>query len=148
MLTNKERFWSKVNKTDDCWLWTGALCTSGYGVFGIESKKIVLTHRLSLEWALGRSIIEGLVARHKCRNRHCVNPEHLEEGTSKDNGQDKIRDGTSPRGLKNGRCKLTEEQVRFIRDDTRPQKDIATEYIISQNTVSQIKTGKIWNWLH
>jgi hypothetical protein len=128
-------------------LWTGSLYRDGYGQFGLE-KKMVRAHRLSLEWSLGRSIGAGLVARHKCRNRHCVNPEHLEEGTHAENCQDKVRDGTNigARGSKHGKSKLTEEQVRAIRVDQRPQKEIAAEYGIDRATVSDIKTGKSWSW--
>jgi hypothetical protein len=146
MKTPEERFWAKVNKTEDCWLWTAGLNQVGYGHFCLE-KKPVKAHRISLEWSLGRPIGEGLVARHKCRNRNCVNPEHLEEGTKKENSQDMIRDGTSTRGTKNSKCKLTEQQVLAIRVDQRPQKEIAEEYGISLATVSQIKTGRSWSWL-
>jgi hypothetical protein len=146
MLTNKERFWSKVNKTDDCWLWMGAKDIGGYGRFNLE-KKLGWTHRISLEWSLGRPIGEGLVARHKCRNRHCVNPEHLEEGTYAENQQDRIRDGTSNNGTKSSSCKLTEEQVWAIRVDLRSQREIAADYGICQMTISRIKSGKTWGCL-
>ncbi len=145
MTSVDERFWSYVDKTNDCWLWTGAM-DYGYGRFYLE-KKHMRTHRLSLEWSLGRPIGSGLVVRHKCRNRNCVNPEHLEEGTQKENGQDKVRDGTSPRGTKNHKCKLTDQQVLAIRADSRTHKIIAAEYGISRTTVSYIKTGKNWGWL-
>lgn len=144
----EERYWAKVNKAEDCWLWTGSLIQDGYGQFKLE-KKMVLAHRLSLEWSLGRPIGAGLVARHKCRNRHCVNPTHLEEGTQKENCQDRVRDGTNigPRGTKNKSCKLSEQQVLAIRADQRTLREIASEYGICHNTVSDIKTGKRWGWL-
>ncbi len=146
MRTVEERFWKKVDKSGECWLWTAGLDRCGYGKFRLE-KKLVKTHRLSLEWSLGRPIGAGLVARHKCRNRNCVNPEHLEEGTYSENSQDRVRDGTSNRGTKHPKCKLSEEQVLAIRADPRTLRVIAAEYGISWNIVGRIKTGKTWGWL-
>jgi hypothetical protein len=51
-------------------------------------------HRLSLERNLGRQIRPGYHALHTCNFKSCVNPEHLYEGTSKDNIQDSIANGT------------------------------------------------------
>jgi hypothetical protein len=147
MKSVEERFYEKVDKTGECWLWMGSLNRCGYGSFRVEGKQC-LPHRLSLEWKLGRQIGAGMVARHKCRNRNCVNPEHLEEGTYAENEEDKIRDETVQRGIKNKSCKLSENQVRAIRVDTRSQIEIAIDYGVHQATVSLIKTGKNWSWLH
>lgn len=148
MKTLEERFFDYVDITEDCWLWNGLRDKDDYGQIRKEGK-MVKVHRLSLEWSLGRPIGEGLVTRHKCRNRNCVNPEHLEEGTIAENNADKIRDGTSigPRGTKHGSCKLTEDQVLAIREDQRTQKEIAIDYGITHHTVSDIKIGKSWGWL-
>jgi hypothetical protein len=141
-----QRFWEKVDKTDDCWLWKGGLFNTGYGAFLLE-KKMTTAHRVSLEWSLCRPIGEGLVARHKCRNRNCVRPEHLEEGTRADNEADKLRDGTSNRGENCGTSKLTKEQIMDIRNDPRKLSEIAASYGIRHQHVSRIKTGKTWSWL-
>ena len=77
-----ERFWSKVEKTDFCWNWT-ATTSSGYGTFKIN-KKTNLSHRLSYEDFYGK-IPKGLQIDHLCRNKRCVNPEHLEAVTSREN---------------------------------------------------------------
>ena len=110
---DKKRFFDKVNKTDTCWLWTGCKHPFGYGEFRYENKR-QRAHRVS--WILaGNTISEGLVIRHKCLSKNCVNPEHLETGTMKQNGEDMIRDGTNTAGEKHPFLKLTDQQVLEIR---------------------------------
>jgi len=77
------RFWSKVDKTDFCWNWIGCLYLNGYGQFWSKGKKI-LAHRFSYEF-LKEKIPKGLEIDHLCRNRKCVNPEHLEAVTHQQN---------------------------------------------------------------
>ena len=74
-LSTEERFWSKVDKTETCWLWTGPLF-KGYGRFALDGKSLQ-PHRLSDEWLVG-PIPEGLSIDHLCRVRKCVNPFHME----------------------------------------------------------------------
>jgi hypothetical protein len=82
--TQINHFFNKVNKTlDGCWLWTGAINASGYGGVNINSKYYV-AHRVSYEYLLG-PVPEGLFLDHLCRVRNCVNPEHLEPVTHKEN---------------------------------------------------------------
>jgi hypothetical protein len=142
----EERFWNKVNKTSECWLWTACKHKDGYGTFKYEGTQ-QLAHRFS--WLLSGNIIpEGLVIRHKCRNRHCVNPEHLETGTLAENNADMIRDGTSTRGIKHPSVKLTEEQVRQIRARaTENQTELAKEFGVNPCTISHIILRRTWNWL-
>lgn len=77
-----ERFWSKVTKTDTCWLWTAYL-RRGYGKIKI-SNRTVLAHRFAYEMLVG-PIPDGLQLDHLCRVRNCVNPAHLEPVTSREN---------------------------------------------------------------
>ena len=81
-VTLAERFWAKVEKTDTCWRWTGALLRSGYGVIRVGGRagSNKFAHRLSYEMHLG-PIPEGLDVDHLCRNRACINPDHLEPVT-------------------------------------------------------------------
>jgi len=72
-----ERFWTKVVKTESCWLWTASQGRRGYGYIKGDAGKNVLAHRLSYEWAFG-PIADGLEVDHLCRVTSCVNPEHLE----------------------------------------------------------------------
>lgn len=75
------RFWSKVNKTETCWLWVGSLGSRNraYGFIFIGGKSYG-AHRVAYELIKGE-IPEGLVIDHLCRNTLCVNPEHLEAVT-------------------------------------------------------------------
>jgi hypothetical protein len=94
--TTLERFWSKVDKTDDCWLWT-ASTNKGYGHFG-EGRRTLDAHRWSYEQFVG-PIPAGKVLDHvchsrdaancttwsECQHRRCVNPAHLEPVTQRVN---------------------------------------------------------------
>ena len=84
-IPTEERFWRKVNKTDRCWLWTGALTGKGYGSFGqTPPGGSVLAHRFAYIREFG-AIPDGLVIDHLCRERRCVNPAHLEAVTNREN---------------------------------------------------------------
>lgn len=96
--TPDERFWAKVEKTDTCWLWTGCLSGVGYGQIRIHTK-CHLAHRYSFELHK-HQIPAGLVLDHLCRNRRCVNPDHLEPVTRHEN----IRRGTAWTVKRNRTC--------------------------------------------
>lgn len=78
-----DRFWEKVEKTETCWLWTASRDTCGYGHFRLHGK-LRSSHRLSFEALVG-PIPGGLNLDHLCRVRHCVNPQHLELVTHREN---------------------------------------------------------------
>jgi hypothetical protein len=82
------RFWKHVDKTADCWLWTGAQC-KGYGQLS-SPKRSRYAHRLSWEISNG-DIPEGLQVLHRCDTPLCVRPDHLFLGTNTDNIEDRIK---------------------------------------------------------
>lgn len=129
-----DRFWSKVNKGPDCWEWTGALNGGewgGYGSFWIGNK-IVMSHRIA--WSMGHGKIQkGMFICHTCDNPACVRPSHLFLGTPSDNLIDSSNKGRAP-GLK-----ITNEQVKAIRNDTRLLRLISKEYGVEESTISRIK---------
>ena len=140
------RFEQFIDKSGECWLWTGS-CVKGYGQFSYEGK-MWLAHRFSYFLANGELPTLPLIVRHKCKSKNCVNPEHLEPGTKEQNEADKLRDGTDSRGEKHGQVKLTKEQVQEIRRRTdEKQSDLAKEFGVVYQTISLIITRKSWAWL-
>lgn len=83
---------------------------------------------------------------HSCDNPPCFEDGHLSAGTESDNMQDKVRKRRdNPRqGTLHGKAALTDEEVRAIRSDTRPQKLIAELYGIQPSAVSKIKRRATW----
>lgn len=83
------RFWAKVEKTEQCWLWRAA-ASAGYGRFSIVysdgRKGMLAAHRVAYTLLRGE-IPEGLVLDHKCHQPSCVNPKHLRPVTVKQNAE-------------------------------------------------------------
>jgi hypothetical protein len=79
----------------ECWPWVGAKTHDGYGQIAKDGAP-VRAHRAAYEHANG-PIPDGLLVRHKCNNKQCCNPAHLEVGTHADNAQDSVESGISKR---------------------------------------------------
>ena len=86
MLRDFDSLYEKVES--GCWEWFGAIDPSGYGTHGRSPGKECRAHRIAYIRAKGE-IPEGLVVRHTCDNRRCVNPDHLLVGTKTDNANDR-----------------------------------------------------------
>ena len=80
---DRDLFWSKVDKTGECWIWTRTKTRAGYGCLTSRQVKL-LAHRVSAVLA-GKSLAGGLVVDHLCVNPSCVNPDHLDPVTNKEN---------------------------------------------------------------
>jgi len=98
----QERFWSMVDASGDCWEWTGRIDDVGYGHFGARYKAPIRAHRYSYLLLVG-DIPKHMVIDHLCQNRPCVNPDHLEVVTRRENW---LR-GTAPnaRAFRQNRCR-------------------------------------------
>lgn len=139
-----ERFWRMVPHRPEvgCWEWAGSTKGNGYGQFRVAGKT-KFAHRISYELAHG-PVTAGLVVRHKCDNRICVRPDHLETGTQRDNLLDMRSRGRerhfTPSGERNHAAKLSDGVVSIIRDDqTNSLSALAARYGVTPQRISQIQ---------
>lgn len=148
-----ERFWAKVEKGSACWLWTGAVNTSGYGVMGDYRGWRELAHRYSYQIHIG-PIRVGHYVCHRCDVRACVHPDHLFEGTPKENNLDALKKGRNLSwlgGENHPAARFTELQAREILRRAKAgekQVDLAVEFGVSSTTISSLVRGLRWRCLH
>ena len=140
-----ERFWAKIEKGDDCWLWTGATRGGGYGTFKYCGRT-VSTHRYSYELFVG-PIPDGLYVLHRCDVRACVNPAHLFLGTNADNLRDMVEKRRGNIGQRHGMSKLTDDDVRAIRiacADGESRASVAKRYPVHRSGIEKVVNGISW----
>ncbi len=114
MTSLHDRFWSKV-EVGDCWEWT-AYKYQGYGRFAVDRRKIVAAHRVAYMLLVG-DIPDTLQIDHLCRNRACVNPDHMELVTVGTN----VRRGVSIPAQR-GRAKVCPNGHPYSGDNVRVSK--------------------------
>ena len=142
-----ERLWAKVIKTSDCWIFNGSITggsKGGYGHIreGGRGSPMKRVHILVYE-SINGAVPEGLQVCHTCDNRKCCNPAHLFLGTAKDNIQDMIKKGRKFLTYgETGNYKLTNDQVKAIRLDSRSLSIIAKDYGTCKSNISMIKNFK------
>lgn len=146
-----ERFWSKVQITDGCWLWTASIDTRGYGHLLRVTHHLILAPRAS--WILHYGPIPiGFYVLHRCDVRLCVRPNHLFLGTQQDNMDDMVTKGRYRKGRiyigsENPTAKLCEADVVEIRNAISKgiaQWRIAEAFGVSQMIISKISRGLVW----
>ena len=99
-LTERQQtnFWAKVQPTGFCWDWIARTTKDGYGLFHVDRfGHTRVAHRIAYTLLVGE-IPEGLELDHLCRNKACVNPDHLEPVTQQVN-RDRVPFVNLPGGL-------------------------------------------------
>lgn len=160
----ERRILSRVDRSGDCWLWTGALDDKGRGRVWYNNK-LMLHHRAVWEILCG-PIPKNALLCHHCDNPRCANPAHLYVGDSKTNAADMIERGrhwtkAAPEmakavgratGLRNDwsareqnpKAKLRECQVAEIRASTKNSSALAQDYGVHRTTIQRIRSGSSW----
>lgn len=145
----EKRYWPYVRKTQDCWIWEGRTASLGHGLVSFRGVRYA-AHTVAV--CLNDPKVEnfsrayGLIINRTCRNKLCVNPDHLSliERTNFDFSKSvEIR-----RKLHPGLYKMTEEKALEaieLKASGLLQKHVARMLEVSPSTISQVLTGKEWN---
>lgn len=171
-----QRFWQSVDQSGDCWLWTAGVDKDGYGRIRVNGAQ-QRTHQVSYVLHYG-PIPDGMWVLHRCDNPRCVRPDHLFLGTSQDNVADRTTKGRSatgdrnasrlypdrrPRGARhhwrtkpetrmhgerNGRAKLTADDVRQIRvlwaTGQHTKVALAAQFGVTDVLIGKIVNRQVW----
>ncbi len=152
-----DRFWAKVDRRgpDECWPWTAAVGTHGYGVVGVE-RGTMTAHRVAFLLANGALPeapgAHGGVVMHRCDNRRCCNPAHLCGGSQRDNLADATAKGRSRvpppiLGEAVHTAKLKAAQVREIKEALEGGATgvaLAARYGVRPDVIGAIRRGRTW----
>jgi hypothetical protein len=161
-----DRFWSKVQKTEDCWRWLAQIGPDGYGCFFLkEYGRSIHAHRALYHMLSGHKLTPSDHVCHTCDNRWCVRPDHLFLAEREDNMSDMVNKGRStwgdkhwtrqhpgeiPHGSRHYRSRLTEDDVHIIRAESAAgvsRKELAERFKIARTTITKIARGYAWKYV-
>ncbi len=151
----RDRFWAKVEKGGECWIWMGGHVPRGYG--RVCTKSIVgfgrqsYAHRMSWIMANG-PIPDGMQVLHHCDTPACVKPQHLFLGDQLVNMRDMVGKGRSLTGERSPQSKLTTNDVAAMRERYAAGGvtfyDLARDYGIVFQHAHAIVRGARWGRAH
>lgn len=142
-------FWGKVDKTGECWLWTGVVSNAGYGRIKRKDKQLS-THRYSYWLEYGDFDTSKYVC-HRCDVPLCVRPSHLFLGTPRDNMLDMVSKSRNANlnGVERWNSKLNNDIVINIRESYRSKRmnqyQLAKLYGVNQCLISRLVNKKRWS---
>jgi hypothetical protein len=152
-----ERFWMRVDKTDDCWLWTGVINheRGGYGYFYDDDQRLRRAHRVAWELETGEVLPPSVALCHECDTPACVRPSHMFKGTQTDNMKDMRRKGRghtfTPDNVERGgdryNAVLNDDLVRELRAIRAAGGNVtaaARRMGVSQAAAQLAASGKSW----
>jgi hypothetical protein len=133
-----------------CWVCTNKTVNHKYGYPSIYingTGKNIMLSKYNYIKKYG-DLPDGMEMRHKCDNKMCINPDHMEPGTHKQNMEDMgVRNKTN-KGTKNPFSKLTIEQAKMAKFNKAVNaKKMAIDFNVSHSTILAIRNGKKWKWL-
>ncbi len=143
-------FWEHVDRSGECWVWTGSRTKQGYGTFSRQivtptGNITIYAHRFSYELHKGL-LRKGQVVKHAYDHPWCVNPDHLSAGSQSENTQEKLRKGRA-----GPHVQLTPERVIKIREslsDAWAQIEAqAKDNGVKPYTICRIMLRATWEWV-
>lgn len=148
-LSLEEKFWSKVDKSGEHWLWMDVPQNGGYGLLRISPEKKELAHRISWTIHFG-PIPDELEVLHKCDIRLCVKPDHLFLGDQTDNLRDMMNKGRRiyPRlfGESSHHHKLSLSDVEIIRKlgSDVSAGELSKKFGVTRTQIYNIRKHRSW----
>ena len=138
----KPRILRSIEQSGDCWIWKASKFKDGYGAITV-GRKGYRAHRVSYE-AFKGPIPDGLQVCHRCDVRACVNPSHLFVGTQADNVHDAQRKKRHPYGEKVGNSKLTESDVKTIRESNLSHAALGRRFSVTAVCIQKARVRQTW----
>ena len=155
-LPRRERFYERVDRSGDCWLWTGSINRrrGGYGYFYDDDQRLRRAHRVAWELEVGE-LTPDVVLRHTCDTPACVRVSHLRVGSQADNLDDMRSKGRDfrftvenvERGTDRYNAKLDPDKVRRLRAARANGESVAAlarEMGVTQAAAQMAASGKTW----
>jgi len=148
MFTEKQvkLFWSRLDKSGDCWVFIGKKDKAGYGHVQCGGK-FYTAHRLAYEISTGDNP-SGFVIMHTCDNPPCCNPDHLRKGTHKDNMDDMFSKGRNAKIFQRYTVKLSLDlanEIRKLFSDGLSKHALSRKYNVTTHTIRDVINNLCWH---